>query len=130
MVKDSNFWFLQFNVSLPDPDSGKLHRIMGYGKPSIFGLFHGNVQLFIDGTFRIVPIPFYQCLIMMVYDVQTQVYVPIMYVLMTGKTQFFYYHALDWEIVAYNCKLESIIVMCEFKKALHKAILEQSNPNP
>ena len=125
MVKDSNFWFMQFNIALPDPSTNKLHRIMGYGNPSLFGLLHGKVQLFIDGTFKIVPHPFYQCLIIMVYDVQTQVYVPIMFILMTGKTETLYYHVLHWVIVASNWKFDPNIVTCDFEKALHKAISDQ-----
>ena len=63
-----------------------MERLMVYGNPSLFGTMNGNVQVYIDRTFRICPKPFYQCLIIMVYDLQTAVYVPVFYVLMTGET--------------------------------------------
>ena len=94
MVQDSSHFFLQFNLSIPCMETKKIHRIMGYGNPSLFGTLSGNVQIYIDGTFNIVPHPFYQCLIIMVYDVQTTVYVPVMYIFMTGKSESLYWHCL------------------------------------
>ena len=58
---------------------------MVYGNPSLFGILSGGVQLYIDGTFRICPSQFHQCLIIMIFDVQTAVYLPVMYILMTVK---------------------------------------------
>ena len=82
---------------------------------------NGKVQVYIDGTFRIVPNPFYQCLIVIVFDVQTEIYVAIVYVLMTSKTESLYWHALHWIIVASNWKLDPFSVTCNFEKALHNA---------
>ena len=93
-VKDSNTLFLQFNVSVLDRNINKLERIFGYGNPELFGALNGKVQVYIDGTFRIVPNSFYQCLIVMVFDVQAEIYVPVTYVLMTSKTESLYWHAL------------------------------------
>ena len=69
MVQNSSHFFLQLNLSIPDIERKKIHRIMGYGNPSLFGTLTGNIQIYIDGTFNIVPYPFYQCLIIMVYDI-------------------------------------------------------------
>ena len=90
MVKDSpNIWFLRFNISFVD-EEGKFQRILGYRHQSLFLLLRGKVHLFIDATFRLVPHPFYQCLIILVWDVQCEIYVPVMYILMTGKSHAMY----------------------------------------
>ena len=72
MVQRFQFlFFLQSYQTIINNDTQKLDRIVVFGNPSLFGLFAGAVQLFIDGTFRICPSQFYQCLIIMVFDVQT-----------------------------------------------------------
>ena len=119
------FFFLQFNAAISDPETKKIERIVGYGNPSLFGILKGKVQIYIDGTFRIVPSPFYQCLIIMCFDTRTEVYVPIMYILMTAKTQFLYYHALHYVICVSNWKLDPFTVTCDFEKALINAVREQ-----
>jgi hypothetical protein len=37
-----------------------------------------------DTTFLIVPVPFYQCLIVMVFDASLKIYVPVAWILMSG----------------------------------------------
>ena len=68
---------------------------MVYRNPSLLGTMVGDVQVYIDDTFRICPSQIYQCLIIMVFDLQTSVYVPVFYVLMMGKTENLYWYALD-----------------------------------
>ena len=114
------------SVTIPDPGTGKLERLLGYGNPSLFGTLNGKIQIYIDGTFRIVPHPFYQCLIIMVFDVQTHVYVLVMYILMTVKSQFLYWHALHGLIAASRWNLESYTVTCDFERPLINAVREQS----
>ena len=63
------FLFLQFNQIVFDNETQKFERIMVYGNSSLFGILSGDVQLYIDGTFRIYPFQFYQCLIIMGFDV-------------------------------------------------------------
>ena len=125
MVQNSSNFFLQFNLTIPDCETRKMHRIIGYGNPALFGTLAGNVQIYIDGTFNIVPHPFYQCLIIMVYDIQTTVYVPVMYILMTGNSESMYWHALHWMIVCSGWRLEPFSVTCDFEKALHNAVTGQ-----
>ena len=125
MVKASSFFFLQFNLSITDAESGKLDRIVGFGNPVLFGLLSGKVQIYIDSTFRIVPHPFYQCLIIMVFDTQTKSYVPVIYMLMTGKSENLYLHALHWIIVKSGWSIEPFSVTCDFEKALHNAVRRQ-----
>ena len=93
-VKNSNLFFLHFNCSFPNEYDGKLERIIGFGNPALFRVLRGCKRLFIDGTFKFVPKPFYQCLILMVFDEQTDCYVPVFYVLLTSKTEQIYSQAL------------------------------------
>ena len=52
--------------------------------------------MFVDATFRIVPHPFYQCLIVMVFDASLKIYIPVAWILMTGKTEECYWQAFNW----------------------------------
>ena len=98
---------------------------MVYGNLFLFGILSGGVQLYIDGTFRIWLSQFYQCLIIMVFDVQIAVYVPVMYILMTGKHEHLYWHTLHCVFGASNWKLDPFSVTCDFEKGLHNAIRGQ-----
>ena len=40
-------------------EAGKLERVIGFRNPALFRCFGGNQKVFIDGTFKIVPKPFY-----------------------------------------------------------------------
>ncbi|KII71181.1 hypothetical protein RF11_09202 [Thelohanellus kitauei] len=42
---------------------------------------------FIDGTFKVTPHTFYQCVIVMIYDYRTELYVPCAFALVTGKSE-------------------------------------------
>ena len=95
------------------------------GNISFFCILLGSVQLYIDGTFRICLSQFYQCLIIMVFVVQTEVYVPVMYILMSGKHESFCWHALPWVFVASNWKVYPFSVTFDFEKGLHNAIRGQ-----
>ena len=61
-IKNSNLFFLQFNITFPNEYDGKLERILGLGNPSLFRTFGGNKRVFIGGTFKIVPKPFINAL--------------------------------------------------------------------
>lgn len=52
--------------------------------------------MFVDATFDIVPSPFYQCLIIMVFDMSRRAYIPCAWVLMTGKTNECYWQVFSW----------------------------------
>ena len=69
MVQNFNFFFLQFNQIVFDNETQKVERIMVYRNSSLFCILSGDVQLYIDETFRIYPSQFYQFLIIMGFDV-------------------------------------------------------------
>ena len=126
MVQNSNYWFLQFSCAITDNETNKLEKIVGFGNPCLLGSLLGKgVQLYIDGTFKIVPNPFYQCLIIMAFDETLGVYVPVLYILMTAKNQWLYWHALHWVIVSTRCRIDPFSITCDFEKPLHNAVREQ-----
>ena len=61
----------------------------------------------------------------MVFDVQTEVYVPVMYVLMTSKTEALYWHVMHWVIVTSGWKMDPFSVTCDFEKGLINAVKQQ-----
>jgi len=88
-MKNSNKFFLQFNCSIADDtkEQTTIERIMGFGNPYLFYYMTNSKHLFIDATFSIAPKPFYQCLVVMLFDETLQIYIPILYILMTNKSQ-------------------------------------------
>ena len=124
-MKDSDRWFLQFNALVTDPKDGKRSRMVGFANQRLIGLLNGNVQIYIDSTFKVCPFPFYQCLIVMVYNGQMDSYVPIFYILLPGKTAFKYSMSLHFVCVATNCKLQPTIVTVDYEKGLHLAVMKQ-----
>jgi hypothetical protein len=65
MSETSKLFFLQSNVQYSLPKSGKneakLHRIIVYGNPTLFPILGTpRLELFLDGTFRLVPKGFTQ----------------------------------------------------------------------
>ena len=63
----------------------------------------------------------YQCLIIMAFDNTTGVYVPILYILMTTKTEEHYLHAIHCLMVVSDYKLKPNSITCDFERALMSA---------
>ena len=125
-MTDTERSFLQNHQAVPNPDKpGELQRIMVFGNPSLFGLLMAaNVDLYLDATFTVPP-GFYQLLICMVYDRTRSAYVPVVYTLMTHKTQVLYWHALASIVVLSNWKLAARSFTTDFEKALINAAKTQ-----
>ncbi|RLN89199.1 hypothetical protein BBJ28_00025969 [Nothophytophthora sp. Chile5] len=116
--------FLQFNV-VHTVGCGQ-HRFAGFGHPDLVRLpRYSGAAIFIDGTFKMVPRPFTQCLIVMVKDPGVDVDVPAMYVLMDSKQQDAYWHALRCVIIQTDRLLEPATVTYDFERGLMNAITEQ-----
>ena len=64
---------------------GIYHRILIWASDFGLALLRHKGQVFIDGTFRIVPTQFSQCVIVLAFDPSTNLYVPCIYSLVTGK---------------------------------------------
>ena len=84
-MNNAEWSFLRFSATLPVPGDEKDHmHYMIFCNPELIRLLKmPQVDLFIDATFDCCPHPFYQCLIIMVYDPTTSYYVPVLYCLMT-----------------------------------------------
>ena len=72
-------------MTAANPDANELERLTGFGNPELFYLFKGNAHIHADGTFFCAPHPFKQVVVIMVYDEQTELHVPVLHVLATGE---------------------------------------------
>jgi hypothetical protein len=52
-----------------------------------------QVQVFVDATLDVVPYPFYQYLIIIMFDACLQIFIPGAYILITSKTNECYWQA-------------------------------------
>ena len=97
MMTDSERPFLHFSAKWPHPEKPKESmRTMIFANPILLNLLKGNVDIFCDATFHpCTPAPFYQCLIIMMFDNQTSSYVPVIYALMTHKCSELYSHVFS-----------------------------------
>eukprot|EP00804_Cyclotella_cryptica_P014847 CCRYP_021233-RA/>CCRYP_021233-RA protein AED:0.19 eAED:0.19 QI:1615/0.57/0.5/1/0/0/8/0/352 len=74
-----------------------MQRMMCFALPALLNLLmYPMVHMFVDATFNIVPHPFYQCLIIMVFDARLRIFIPVAWILMTGKTNECYWQAFNW----------------------------------
>ncbi len=78
--------------------------------------------MFVDATFSCAPHPFYQCLIIMVYDHCTSSYVPILYMLMSHKTEQLYWHASNQLIALSDWRINVRTYYSNFEQAMMKEL--------
>ncbi|KII64719.1 hypothetical protein RF11_05509 [Thelohanellus kitauei] len=64
---------------------GQTHRINIVVTNESLALMRYNAHTFIDGTFKVTPHPSYQCVIVMIYDYGTELYVPCAFALVREK---------------------------------------------
>ena len=114
MVVDSNFNFLQ-SFYCRYSEKEKNLKMLTCGNTKLFFVLRGNLQFFIDGSFRIAPKPCFQLLAAMVFSKQAGVCAPVICVLVPGKEENDYYSALHWEICASKKKLEATAAACDFE---------------
>ena len=95
-MKNSNKFFLQFNCVIADDtkEQTTMERIVGFGNPYLFYYLSYAQSLFIDATFNVAPKSFYQCLVVMIFEETLQIYISILFILMTNKSQKMYQNAL------------------------------------
>lgn len=116
--------FLQFNCN--QFSGGEMHRFVCWAHPDLVHVArYPRNHLFIDATFRCVPRGFKQCLIFMIHDAASDVYLPVFYVLMSGKTEWCYWVAINYVLIATQLKLEPASVTCDFERALINAVQDQ-----
>lgn len=104
---------------------GEYHQIMIWATNECLSLMRYNGPTFIDCTFRSVPSPFVQCLIVMIYDAGTEIYIPCAYCLMTGKSEYLYRTIFHELIVLLEYSWMPQIITTDFEYALIGAIKHQ-----
>ena len=130
-MTDTKRPFLQHHSIHPDHDKpGEYQRNTAFANPeNVFLLGSKALDIYVDATFESVPRPFYQCLVIIIFDVQTNTYVPVVYVLMTHKTQELYWHAFNALIVISKWILDVATYTSDFEKALFNAARNQFGRN-
>ncbi|KAF0987622.1 hypothetical protein HZS_7211 [Henneguya salminicola] len=81
-----------------------------------------NTHTVIDEAFRSVPHPFHQCIIAMVYDKGTEIYVPIVNALVTCKNEYIYSEVFNQIVVLMEYNWRPCIIITDFEKALISSI--------
>jgi len=77
--------------------------------------------MFVDATFDVVPSPFYQCLIIMVFDARLRIFIPVAWILMTGKTNECYWQAFNWLTSAVD-SINPAFVGVDFERAFFSQV--------
>ncbi|OWZ12556.1 hypothetical protein PHMEG_00014256 [Phytophthora megakarya] len=88
LVPGTNLSFFQFYKS--NMYDTTLERFFGWTRPALTKLLKYKCTiLFLDGSFRCIPHPFYQCVIMMIFDNAMDLFVPVFsrYVRQKHKTR-------------------------------------------
>ena len=122
-MKDTGQPFLHLNATLLHPeDETILMRFMCFANPVLLTLLmSAKLDIFIDATFSMTPSPFYQTFIVMVYDRQTMMYVPVMYFLMTHKAQELYVHVFQKIVVLSKYRINMNSYRSYFERAIINA---------
>ena len=102
-----------------------LHRIIYFSHHSLSRfLKRRNINIFIDGTFKCVPKQFYQCLILIVEDDETDLFIPVSFFLVDTKESWAIWHFLNMSLQLSNCTLKPKSIMTDYEKGLVKTIKE------
>lgn len=79
-------------------------------------------QIFVDGTFKITPVGFYQFVTIMYYCEITNMYLPCMFFLLTGKTESIYNMAFSLVRTTFSNWKSLKYITCDFEKALMNSL--------
>ena len=111
--------FLHHSMCSPHPEKcDVMMRLMIFANPALLGHLNGVVDLFIDATFSCVPAPFYQCLIIMVFDHSTSHYLPVIYALMMHKVQELYWQVFNQVFLMTKWKMQVRTYTSDFELAM------------
>ncbi|KAH9154586.1 hypothetical protein AeRB84_003342 [Aphanomyces euteiches] len=129
LVKHSTLKFFQFHhiwSNIHSKREDKLDRLIGWAHPELITLLrYDNITLFLDGTFRCTPSGFTQCIVLMVFDRCTKLYVPVFYVLSTSKSYDAYWNAMQYVSDASGESLKPKDIVCDFEKSLVNAVCDR-----
>jgi hypothetical protein len=78
--------FLQFSLDVNI--DGEIKKLVGFGHPRLIQyIAYNKVHIFIDCTFSMCPKGFYQCLIIMIYVLGLEKYIPVFFCLLPNKKE-------------------------------------------
>jgi len=118
---DDSRLFLQFYNRIPI--EGRMEVMIGWANPSLLMLSsRANLNIFVDCTFSICPVDFAQCMILMIYDEPTRLYIPIFYVLLQSKFQETYEEALRQICRSTGHAIHALSITCDFEIGLFNAV--------
>lgn len=104
---------------------GKDHTIAIWASEESLSVFRQRGQCFIDGTFKCVPHGFSQSVIIMGLDKTTNLYVPCVYSLLSGKFEHLYLHLIQEIISMLDWCWDPEIIVVDYEYALIKALKSQ-----
>lgn len=105
----------------------KIEQFAIWGSEEGLSILRQNNQIYIDGTFKISPNPFKQCLIIMAFDNSTNLFVPCIFSLLSAKNENMYWMFLQEAIALMDWKWEPSVIITDFELALIKACKAQFN---
>jgi len=95
------------------------HRLTGWAHPGLFAMLDAPaIHIFVDTTFSVVPDPYKQLMIVMVKEAAHGMYLPVRYVLMTGKSANLYWDAFHLIEGVLRCKIRPSTIYCDFEQTL------------
>ncbi|POM60541.1 hypothetical protein PHPALM_30596 [Phytophthora palmivora] len=107
-------------------DVNRPNRLLGWAHPVHLNLLRYNkTTLFIDGTYRCVPHNFQQCVVYMVHNRASGLFVPVFYILRTSRTGDAYWDLMYFVLQATDQQLSPTEVICAFESALTLSRLDK-----
>jgi hypothetical protein len=118
-MTDTKQPFLHCSACFPHPedDNGNM-RMMIYSNPTVLGLLHRIMDIFVDATFTpCTPHQFLQCLINMVFNNKMSSFVPVIYALITHKYARLYYQVFMQLNTITTNKMQACTYTSNFERA-------------
>ncbi|OWZ13459.1 hypothetical protein PHMEG_00013211 [Phytophthora megakarya] len=124
LALDDAVSFFQFRfITVNHEDLTKPTRILGWAHPALVALlrYHGTT-IIVDGTFRCVPTGYAQCVVFMVHDRASGVFVPVFYILNTARTGASYWDMIYCVVQATDQQIEPTEVVYDLEPGLTNAL--------
>ncbi|EGZ19972.1 hypothetical protein PHYSODRAFT_492971 [Phytophthora sojae] len=133
-IKGSHQGFFQFQyawhddvkaLKKPPKDANGIDQITAWAHPTLLNLLcFENLSWFIDGTFRCAPVDYKQCVTIMIYDLSSKLFLPVLHAATTSMTRKSYVRLLQCVQDAVGSKLVPKDVVCDFESSLIGALRE------
>jgi hypothetical protein len=113
-----DFTFTMSNITKLQ-DRNKLNRLIIWAHPELSVMLkRADIRIHIDGTFRCVPHPFSQCLVLMIHDDETDLNIPTVFALVDTKHSWGYWHFLHFCSVLAECKMNPKYIICNYETGI------------